>query len=301
MLAGRAAEVVTGKPFEVAMRERVFAPLGLDRSFLFAHEAIVYPTAVGHLLKTPGGDEHEVCRAYLLSRNVAPAGGVISDAGDLLTFAEFFMGVGTWNGRRVLSPAALEAMLTPQVRAVNFLAAGFAEWGGLGWAVRFVDGVKVIEHGGSLNGFQVKLKFVPDRRFAIAILTNSGRGCALGDSVADWAFDHFLDLHAPKPKSISLSEDALARFAGRYRGQDGEEAIFTVESGGLQRVVKETGPTSDREQTFPPNLVRPISEREFVVVTQDENEGAQVDFIVGDDGAIRFLRMDGRLYDPVAE
>jgi CubicO group peptidase (beta-lactamase class C family) len=301
MLAGRVVEVVTGKPFEAAIRERIFEPLGLDHSFIFAHEAIVYPTAVGHTLVSPGGDEHEVSRAYLLPRNVAPAGGVISDTGDLLTFAESFMGDSAWNGRRILSPAALEAMLTPQVRAANFPAAGFAEWGGLGWAIRFMDGVKIVENGGSLNGFQVKLKIVPSHNFAIAILTNSGRGGVLGDRVADWALDHFLSLRAPKPEHISLSEDALARFAGRYRGQDGEEATFTVEGGGLQRVIKETGSTSDREQTFPPNLLRPISAREFVVVTQDENEGAQVDFIMGDDGAVRFLRMDGRLYDPVAD
>jgi CubicO group peptidase (beta-lactamase class C family) len=301
MLAGRVVEVVTGTPFEAVMRERVFKPLGLDHSFFFAHEAIVYPTAVGHSLKTPGGDEHEVCREYLLSRNVAPAGGVISDAGDLLTFAAFFMGDGAWNGKRVLGSSALEAMLTPQVRAANFRAAGFAEWGGLGWAIRFIDGVKIVEHGGSLNGFQVKLKFVPERRFAIAVLTNSGRGGILGDRVAGWALDHFLDLRAPRSEPITQPNDALARFAGRYRGQDGEEAIFTVEDGGLRRVIKEINPMSNREQTFPPNLLLPLSEREFVVVTQDENEGAQVDFIVGDDGAIRFLRMDGRLYDPAAE
>ncbi len=211
------------------------------------------------------------------------------------------MGDGAWNGRRILSPAALETMLTPQVRAANYLAAGFAEWGGLGWAIRFIDGVKVVEHGGSLNGFQVKFTFVPERRFAIAILTNSGRGVVLGDRVAEWALDHFLDLRVSKPDTISLSGDVLARFAGRYRLMDSEEATFTVEDGGLQRVIKEIDPTSDREQTFPPNLLRPISECEFVVVTQDENEGAQVDFIVGDDGAIRFLRMGGRLYDPVAD
>jgi hypothetical protein len=70
--------------------------------------------------------------------------------------------------------------MTPQVRATTYLAAGFAEWGGLGWAIRFIDGVKVVEHGGSLNGFQVKLKFIPARNFAIAILTNSGRGSVLG-------------------------------------------------------------------------------------------------------------------------
>lgn len=300
MLAGRVVEVVTGQTYEVAMRQRVFEPLGLTHSFFFAHEAIVYPTAVGHSLKTAGGDEHEVRRRYGLSRNVAPAGGMISDAGDLLTFAAFFMGDGTWNGRRILSPASLEAMLAPQVRAANFLAAGYAEWGGLGWAIRFIDGEKVVEHGGSLSGFQVKLKFVPARRFAIAILTNSSRGGVLGDRVAEWALDHLLDLRVSRPEPIVLPDDALARFVGRYRTIE-SEAAFIIQDGGLRCVIKEIDPDSDHEQSYPPILLRPLSEREFVVETQDENEGAQVDFIEGDDGAIRFLRMDGRLYDPVVE
>jgi CubicO group peptidase (beta-lactamase class C family) len=300
MLAGRVVEVVTGQPFEAAMRERIFAPLGLARSFFFAHEAIVYPTAVGHSLKTPGGDEHEARRKYLLPRNVAPAGGIISDAGDLLTFAAFSMGDGSWHGRRVLRPAALAAMQTPQVRAPSYLAAGFGEWCGLNWAIRFINGVKIVEHGGSISGFQAKLKLVPARRFAIAVLTNSGRGGVLGDRVAAWALDHFLDLRAPGPETISLPDNALARFAGRYYAQD-EEVTLTVEEGRLCRVVKETAPISRREQTSPPNLLEPLSEREFVVVTQDENEGARIDFIEGNGGTIRFLRMDGRLYDRVTE
>lgn len=303
MLAGRVAEVVTGQPFETAMRQRIFAPLGLDRSFFFAHEAIVYPTAVGHALKTPGGDEHEVSRRYLLPRNVAPAGGIISDADDLLSFAAFFMGDGGWNGRRVLSPASLEAMQTPQVRAPSYLAAGFAEWGGLGWAVRFIDGVKVIEHGGSLSGFEVKLKFVPAHRFAIAILTNSGRGSVLGDRVAEWALDHALGLRAASPTPIALPDDTLARFAGRYllAVDDEEEAVITVAYGGLRRVMKELNPVTQTELIYPPNLLRPIAEHEFVVVTQDENEGSRMDFIERGDGSIRFLRMGGRLYEPVVD
>jgi CubicO group peptidase (beta-lactamase class C family) len=303
MLAGRIIEEVTGQPFETAMRQRIFAPLGLDRSFFFADEAIVYPTAVGHALKTPGGDEHEVRRRYLLSRNVAPAGGIISDADDLLTFAAFSMGDGAWNGRRVLSPVALEAMQAPLVRAPNYPAAGFAEWGGLGWAIRFSDGVKVVEHGGSLHGFEVKLKFVPAHRFAIAILTNSGRGSVLGDRVAEWALDHVLGLRATSPTPIALSNDALARFAGRYRlaVDDEEEAAITVADGGLRRVMKEIDPVTQTELTYPPNLLRPIAEREFVAVTQDENEGSRIDFIERGDGSMRFLRMGGRLYEPVAD
>lgn len=301
ILAGRVVEVVTGQPFETAMRERVFAPLDLNHTFFFAHEAIVYPTAVGHVLTAPGGGEHEVSRHYLLPRNVAPAGGVISDVGDLLTFAAFSMGDGTWNGRRVLSQVALETLMTPQVRAPTYLAAGFAEWGGLGWAIRFIEGMKVVEHGGSLSGFQVKLKFIPARNFAIAILTNSSRGCVLGDHVAEWALDQALGVSVPKPESVSLPDSAVARFAGRYRFSEDEEAVFTAEDGSLWRIIKVIDRDTGREQVFPPNLLRPTSEREFVVVTQDENESAQVDFILDDDGAIRFVRMDGRLYDPVAE
>lgn len=303
MLAGRVAEVVTGQNFEAVMRERLFAPLGLDRSFFFAHEAIVYPTAAGHALKTPGGDEHVVTRRYLLPRNAAPAGGVISDADDLLTFAAFSMGDGAWKGRRVLSLDALEAMRTPQVRAANFPAAGFAEWGGLGWAVRFIAGVNVVEHGGSLSGFQVKLKFVPTQRFAIAILTNSGRGGVLADRVAEWALDHVLGLRASSLQPIALSDAALARFAGRYRlaVDEVEEVTITVADGGLCCMKKESDPSTGSEYIYPPDLLRPIAAREFVVVTQDENEGAQMDFIERDDGSIRFLRMGGRLYEPVMD
>ena len=297
LLAGRIVEVVTGQPYEVAMRQRVLEPLGLTHSFFFAHEAIVYPTAVGHFLTTPGGDEHQVHRHYGLSRNVAPAGGLISDASDLLTFGAFFMGDGTWNGRRILSPAQLSAMLVPQVRAATFLAAGYAEWGGLGWAVRFLDGQKVVEHGGDLSGFQVKLKFVPASHFAIAILTNSSRGGVLGDHVTAWALDHLLDLHVPRLEPIVLPDHTLARFVGRYRTLD-SEVTLTVEDGGLGCRIKDSDPSSDDEQRF---SLRPLSDHALVVVTQDEQEGAQVDFIERDDGTIRFLRLDGRLYDPVVE
>ena len=284
------------------MRERIFAPLGLTRSFFFAHEAIVYPTAVGHALTTPGGDEHEVRRAYLMPRNVAPAGGIISDASDLLTF-----GRSSWAmapGRAGASSARPPWRRCSPRRCAppSFAAAGFAEWGGLGWAIRFLDGVKVVENGGSLRGFEVKLKLVPARRFAIAILTNSGRGGVLGDRVAEWALDHVLGLRAPRPEPTALPDDALARFTGSYRSSDGEEEVtLTVADGGLRRVVKVIDRTGHGELIYPPTLLRPLSQREFVVVTPDENEGSQVDFIEGNGGTVRFLRMDGRLYDHVTE
>ena len=156
-LAGALVERVTGQPFERVMRERVFAPLGLERSFYFAHEAITYPVAVGHTQKTPGGDEHEVARLYPLPRAVNAAGGIISTVDDLLTFAAFHMDGGvTRDGQRLLSEAATRAMWEPQITAANF-----AEAYATGWETRLIDGVRLVAHGGSTNGFQAQLDTYP--------------------------------------------------------------------------------------------------------------------------------------------
>jgi hypothetical protein len=64
--------------------------------------------------------------------------------------------------------------------------------------------------------------------------------------------------------------------------------------------MKETDSTAGSEEIYPPDLLRPIAARAFVVVTEGENEGAQMDFVERDDGSIRFLRSGGRLYKPVA-
>ncbi|HET9172099.1 MAG TPA: serine hydrolase domain-containing protein, partial [Actinospica sp.] len=143
-LAGRVIERVTGEVFEQILRERLFAPLGLERSFLFAHEAIVYPVAIGHAPKEPGAADQEIVRAYPLPRNVNPAGGVISTVGDLLKFAAFHLAGGTAGGKQVLSSDAVDAMQQPQTVAGNF-----AEHYGLGWALHTVGGERVIGHGGT--------------------------------------------------------------------------------------------------------------------------------------------------------
>ena len=46
--AGRVIEVVTGKNIHDALRELVFAPLGLPRTFTRLPDAIVYRTTLGH-------------------------------------------------------------------------------------------------------------------------------------------------------------------------------------------------------------------------------------------------------------
>jgi CubicO group peptidase (beta-lactamase class C family) len=291
-LAGRVVERVLAMRYERVMRERIFAPLGLTRSFFFAHEAIVYPVAVGHNQVTPGADEHEVARRYPLPGGVGPAGAIISNVGDLLTFAQLHMGDGTWNGERMLSEASLWAMQTVQVKAANF-----AEAYGLGWAIQNIDGTAVLEHGGSTNGFQAKLRVVPSHGFAIAVLTNSSRGGALNDAVTKWALERYCGLRARALEQTELPAERLERLAGVYMNPQGEVTL-SVQDGGLRREMRTKKLLNDnKEEQQPPDLMRPIADAEFVVVTEGENKGSRVDFILTGDGQPRFVRVGGRLFD----
>ncbi len=75
------------RSFEAAMKARVFDPLGLERSFYFAHEAIVYSAAAGHE-QLPGQDAPHVARPYHIGRRAHPAGGIIASAGICLPFCD---------------------------------------------------------------------------------------------------------------------------------------------------------------------------------------------------------------------
>jgi CubicO group peptidase (beta-lactamase class C family) len=289
-LAGAIIERVTALPYEKVVRERIFTPLGMSRSFFFAHEAIAYPNAVGHTQVTPASDEHEVARLYPLPRSVDAAGAIISTVDDLLTFAQFqFDGGVTREGQRLLPEATIRAMWQPQIKAANF-----AEYYGIGWELHEWDGVHVIGHGGSTNGFNARLTIVPERRFAIAMLTNSGRGSAMYDEVVAWALAERLGLREPKPQAISLPDDALAALAGVYKRPDGVITL-TATDDGLRREMKAVDLLNNKEDVYPPDDLRPISALEFIVVTPGESLDSRMDFLPGDDGRPRFVRMGGRL------
>ncbi len=287
-LAGAVVEQVLGQTYEQAMRERVFEPLGLDHSFFFAHEAIVHSAAVGHTLIDPAGDEQRVARKYPLPRCVNPAGGIISTVDDLLSFAQMHLNGGTAGDTQVLSAGSAAAMQEPQTTAANFAD----EWG-IGWDIRWAGGEKLIGHGGTTNGFQARLTAVPDRGYAIAILTNSGRGAALYGAVEKWALAHDLGIEPREPERIALSDEQLATIAGSY-SQPQAEYTVAVEDGGLRLETVSLSALSGERSEKPAERLEPIGGREFVV-TSGAGAGRRVDFFGGDGEHPRFIRNGGRL------
>jgi len=286
-IAGRIIEEALGQPFEVAMRERVLDPLCLARTFYFAHEVYPYSHAVGHRPENPGDDDVIVAREYWLNRTINPAGGLHSTVEDILTFDRFHLnGSETSDAPAIIHEESRKAMQEAQIKAANFADA----WG-LGWWLIDVDGTRTIGHGGGTNGFITRNTLVPEQRTAWAIFTNSAYGEAAIQSIQRWLYQHVADLNDQLPAVRSAQNADTGRFAGEYRNLSSRTAV-ELHADGLRLSTWRI--QDGEEQAYPSVNYRPIGEREFMA-TEGREAGSRIDFIVADDGAIRFLRMGGRL------
>ncbi|AVT38364.1 serine hydrolase [Plantactinospora sp. BB1] len=175
---GRVVEVLRGKPYDVCLREHLFAPLGLTHAATGADEAILFRAAVGHIQPDPDADP-EPAPIWSLARSSAPAGSMLAmRPRDLLGFAQLHIDGGRApDGTAVLAPHSADAMRQPQVTLPPLGLMGDA-WG-LGWEIYHWPGGTVLGHDGGTVGQAAFLRVVPDRNVAIALLTNGGNPIAL--------------------------------------------------------------------------------------------------------------------------
>ena len=131
-IVGKLIEDELGQTFEAAMKERVFDPLEMQRSFYFPWEVIVWPHAVGHTAAKPGEKEVEPARNFWLNRQLGPAGAISSNVHDVLAFDKFHLTGKTPTGKPVISDKARAAMQQPQIIAANFVD----EWALAGGSTR---------------------------------------------------------------------------------------------------------------------------------------------------------------------
>src|SRR5215216_5115302 len=89
-LMGRLIAVVTGQPYEDAVRELLIDPLGLDHTRFFTDQLAGYPIAGSHIVVD--GQAVFAPDLWHFPRSINPAGGLISSARDQLRYARFHLG-----------------------------------------------------------------------------------------------------------------------------------------------------------------------------------------------------------------
>ena len=143
-LVGRVIEVVTGLPLGVALRSRLFEPLGMmETGFVVPPN---YQARIAQAFPTdPETGEPQVLLD--VAKEVAMengGGGLASTASDYARFLHMLASGGQLDGTRILSPKTLAYMsadhLGPEVRIMpDILPEGYGF--GLGFAVRRQDGI----------------------------------------------------------------------------------------------------------------------------------------------------------------
>lgn len=245
-IVGAAVEKVTGASFEAAMRAHVLEPRGLDGI------GFDPPSTAGSEPVAPGTVEH---RAYPVSDYPVPrrpSGGLVASVADLLRFAD-----GSWTATEPVTdrPGGEQ---------------------GPGWMVERRGDRRVVHHPGSAAGFQSILALVPDRRVAVAALSNSARGSAAFRPVVDALLEAVADVPPWSPPLADVAPEELDALAGRYAGPD-EEVVVEVRGSALAVRLSERDPFTGETTTFPEFLGRPTSPQTFAVL-EGEAAGSSFDF-----------------------
>ena len=171
--ASDVVERVTGKPYQEAVRERLFLPLGMNSANM-SREALV--TSSNWARPHVGGTNPrpvEVTDSYY---RVPAAGGVNSSIKDLAIWMQAQMGLDP----DVLSSRALETVQSPRAvtpgelrRMRKFRERLSSSAYGLGWRVYNYAGQRVIGHRGGVTGYRSLIMFDPARKSGVVALWNT--------------------------------------------------------------------------------------------------------------------------------
>jgi CubicO group peptidase (beta-lactamase class C family) len=159
LVLGLLTSKLAGKHWSDFQAERLFVPLGMKTTRVISEQDIVKNRAAGYVLDDKRELKNQEWVAPSLNR--LADGSLYFSVRDLAAW-ETALRAGTF-----LKPASLKEWWTPVT-----LANGTTYQYGFGWAVAEQRGQKLIEHGGSWQGFRAMVTRYVDQGLAVSVLTN---------------------------------------------------------------------------------------------------------------------------------
>jgi CubicO group peptidase (beta-lactamase class C family) len=221
IVLGRVIEVLTGLSWDQALKERLFAPLGLTHTMTLPEEALSFRAAMSHL-GAPGAYPEPAPAWDLMPRSAGPGARIIASAGDVVRLAKMHLD----GGAGVLSAESVAAMQRREVDVPDKWTVSADGWG-LGWTLYDWDGVPGYGHDGAAVGQYAYLRVLPTKGIAIALTTNGGGARQLYAALFRELFDELAGVELPaafEPAEQPPTVD-IVPFAGVYRR---EGVVITV-------------------------------------------------------------------------
>ena len=222
MTAGYLTEKITGEGWDDLIEQRIFAPLGMERSNTSVRDtpasgdyAVPYLLRDGTLTRVP----------FRNIDAVGPAGSVNSNVTEMLAYIQAHIDGGVFDGHRLLSEETSASMQQPQFAMPGeseFPELGQASYG-LGLRVSSYRGHKMVAHGGGIDGFISSMSWLPRERIGVMVLTNrSGDMNPVPVMIAYNVYDRLLGLDPVdwNARNLELRDEQRARAEKTRREQE---------------------------------------------------------------------------------
>jgi len=231
-VAARIIEVLSGKTFNQALEDEIYAPVGMDLSCTSAVQAILHNTAIGSFPAPEAGGAYPTGMFMLPVSGAGPGATAIVTIPEIMAFGRTHLDGGVApNGTRVLAAELAEAMRTETFD----LGTPNAPPMGLGWWLVPIAGTTALWHGGGSPGGTSSLAVFPEHDLVVASLL---------------ARRHLEPRGIPRARPGGGELRQRRRFAGcpRRRGQGGAR--------GASRAQRRTALRAGRDDGRPGTLCR---------------------------------------------
>jgi CubicO group peptidase (beta-lactamase class C family) len=209
VVASLVIERVTGKPWQKALDELVFEPLGMTHTTAYMSEAKRWPMAKPFYRDRSGA---VVPLAFEKNdQTMHAAGGIVTTPADLARWLQ----ANLTRSNRAIPAAAFELAQKNAVPTTldrgDFKGTGYA----FGWWHGDFHGEHAMFHGGGYEGWHSWYALLPEKQIGAAVLTNvNATPDDAADLIVSYAFDRLLgkpDLEAEYAKRLTAVKERVAK------------------------------------------------------------------------------------------
>jgi CubicO group peptidase (beta-lactamase class C family)/Tol biopolymer transport system component len=206
VMLGIIVSKVTGHPYWETMRERIFKPAGMPAIRIISEADVVPHRSSGYQVAN-GAFKHQDWVAPQL--NTTADGSLLLSLNDLIAWSRVV------RERKVLSPASWDEVLSP-----TMLNSGRVYPYGHGWFIEQLNGQKVVQHGGSWQGFRTQLSRFEGSDLTVIVLANSNttNPTAIANRIAA-ALDPALIRAEPPNRPITDRDPAITAYVLKMLGK----------------------------------------------------------------------------------
>jgi CubicO group peptidase (beta-lactamase class C family) len=198
--AGYIVELLSGKPWEEFVKERILTPLGMKNTYFSAKEMAAQPDH-----GVPYNERRDTTLLYEIpiyedAQGVGPAGAIVSNIDDMSKWLITLMNGGVYEGKQVIPSSVLKATLTPSIALPNTQMEnkGFGElfnaaYGMARWTASY-RGHFLAYHGGDIDGFHSQISCMPYDSIGVVLFVIGDHSAPLYNVISYNVYERLLGL-----------------------------------------------------------------------------------------------------------